>query len=201
MYGWCRTIFAAEDPISRVRTGERSARQGAYIPPFHQLVKTFFDKLRPHHCAVAEAAHRHVQRQPSAIALERKVNEPHILIITKNPSFDRISVKGRILSAEKTSKSSRESKSSRPFIRVQRCVRWVRDDFCNGTSHFPERKSLPCRFYTRKSERFQQKPESVAVAAEPASPSQPANEIFALAVASMFGNATLPLSDGADNMQ
>ena len=184
MCGWCRTIFAAEDPISRVRTGERSARQGAYIPQFHQLVKTFFDKLRPHHWAVAEAAHRHVQRQPSAIALKREGNKPHILIITKNPSFDRISVKGRILSVEKTSKSSRESKSSRTFIRVQR---WVRDDFCNGTSPFPERKSLPCRFYTRKSERFQQKPESVAVAAEPASPSQPANEIFALADASMFG--------------
>ncbi len=33
-------------------------------------------------------------------------------------------------------------------------VRWVRDDFCDGKSHFPEQKSFPCSFCARKSERF-----------------------------------------------
>ena len=50
------------------------------------------------------------------------------------------------------------------FNRAQRHVRWAREDFCGGKSHFPEQKSFPCSFCARKSERFQQKLVGVAVA-------------------------------------
>ena len=50
--------------------------------------------------------------------------------------------------------------------RARRRVRRVREDFCVGKSHFPEQKLFPCSFCSRKSERFQQKLEGVAVARE-----------------------------------
>ena len=48
------------------------------------------------------------------------------------------------------------------FNRAQRHVRWAREDFCGGKSHFPEQKSFPCSFCARKPERFQQKLVGVA---------------------------------------
>ena len=44
-YGWSGTISAAENPVSRAKTGEKGTRQRA-CTPVHQLVKTFFDKLQ-----------------------------------------------------------------------------------------------------------------------------------------------------------
>ena len=41
--------------------------------------------------------------------------------------------------------------------RARRRVRRVRGDFCGGKFHFPEKKSSPCSFCARKSERSQQK--------------------------------------------
>ncbi len=43
---WNGTTFAAENPVSRAKTGEGGMRPGACIP-VHQLIKTFFDKQRP----------------------------------------------------------------------------------------------------------------------------------------------------------
>ena len=57
----------------------------------------------------------------------------------------------------KTSELSRGTQPFRTFNRAQRRVRWARDDFCAGKSHFPEQKSFPCSFCARKSLRFQQK--------------------------------------------
>ena len=71
---------------------------------------------------------------------------------------------------EKPLESSRGSQPSRTFNRAQRRVRWARDDFCAGKSHFPEQKSFLCSFCARKSERFQQKLERVVAAGELASP-------------------------------
>mgnify|MGYP000814996786 CR=1 FL=1 len=64
------------------------------------------------------------------------------------------------------------------FNRAQRHVRWAREDFCGGKSHFPEQKSFPCSFCARKSERFQQKLVGVAVAGELASPSTSLSKIL-----------------------
>ena len=64
------------------------------------------------------------------------------------------------------------------FQSRQRRVRWARDDFCAGKSHFPEQKSFPCSFCARKSLRFQQKLVRVAVAGELASPSTSLSKPF-----------------------
>ena len=67
------------------------------------------------------------------------------------------SLKGIAQTVEKPPESSRGSQPSRTSNRAQRRVRWARDDFCAGKSHFPEQKPFPCSFCARKSLRFQQK--------------------------------------------
>ena len=85
---------------------------------------------------------------------------------------------GKRSDCRKTPESSRGSQPSRTFNRAQRRVRWARVDFCAGKSHFPEQKSFPCSFCARKSLRFQQKLERVAVAGELASPSTSLSKPF-----------------------
>ena len=76
----------------------------------------------------------------------------------------------------KTLEELERAKALSNFNRAQRHVRWAREDFCGGKSHFPEQKSFPCSFCARKSERFQQKLVGVAVAGEQAPPPQPVKE-------------------------
>ncbi len=64
------------------------------------------------------------------------------------------------------------------FNRAQRHVRWAREDFCGGKSHFPEQKSFPCSFCARKSERFQQKLVGVAGTGELVPPSTSLSKSF-----------------------
>ena len=67
------------------------------------------------------------------------------------------SLQGIAQTVEKPPESSRGSQPSRTSNRAQRRVRWARDDFYAGKSHFPEQKPFPCSFCARKSLRFQQK--------------------------------------------
>ena len=48
--------------------------------------------------------------------------------------------------------------------RARRRVRRVREDFCGGKSHFPEQKSLPCRFCARG---FRRNPSKICEAENP----------------------------------
>ena len=57
----------------------------------------------------------------------------------------------------KTLGALERAKTLSKFNHAQRHVRWAREDFCGGKSHFPAQKSFPCSFCARKSERFQQK--------------------------------------------
>ncbi len=78
----------------------------------------------------------------------------------------------------KTLEELERAKALSNFNRAQRHVRWAREDFCGGKSHFPEQKSFPCSFCARKSERFQQKLVGVAVAGELAPPSTSLSKSF-----------------------
>ena len=68
----------------------------------------------------------------------------------------------RLPDCRKTLGELERAKALSNFNRAQRHVRWAREDFCGGKSHFPEQKSFPCSFCARKSERFQQKLVGVA---------------------------------------
>ena len=68
----------------------------------------------------------------------------------------------QLADCRKTLGELERAKALSNFNRAQRHVRWAREDFCGGKSHFPEQKSFPCSFCARKSERFQQKLVGVA---------------------------------------
>ena len=74
-----------------------------------------------------------------------------------NSEKSRLSKEKRLAGCQKTHGELERAEALSNFNRAQRHVRWVRDDFCGGKSHFPEQKSLPCSFCARKYERFQQK--------------------------------------------
>ena len=74
------------------------------------------------------------------------------------------SPKAAFQAVKKTSESSRGLRPSRTSNRARRHVRWMRDDFCGGKSHFPEQKSLPCRFCARG---FRRNPSKICKAETP----------------------------------
>ena len=119
-----------------------------------------------------------VQAQPASIYDGQGYCNPQrqVTVGNANPSVacGDSSPFRRAQTVEKPPESSRGPQPFRTFNRAQRRVRWARDAFCVGKSHFPEKiafpcrlragkshfpeqKSFPCSFCARKSLRFQQK--------------------------------------------
>ena len=96
---------------------------------------------------------------------------PHLCGVTLRIAAPEIRRGDPSAFVEKPSESSRGPKPSRTFNRAQRRVRWARDDFCGGKSHFPEQKSFPCRFCARG---FRRNPSKVVGVVIPAGSSNPA---------------------------
>ena len=103
----------------------------------------------------------------------RRRGRPHPASL-RSATFPR----GEGSDCRKTLGELERAKALSNFNRAQRHVRWAREDFCGGKSHFPEQKSFPCSFCARKSERFQQKLVGVAVAGELAPPSTSLSNSF-----------------------